>query len=220
MGSRSVVVKHRRHVADIGRRRVAGHQMLDQLLADERPNILVVEYVVERRFEIAGRTKSRRHRQAVQQNLRRRVVIRCERNHRANIVGRIVNLQRGSGSGRIGPARVHFRKILDCGLIVSWNGLIRHGVELQCSILIQLEQPNREQLQQLAGIILVGPGVSRRIGLVVIPHVEVLAHGGAERNVFHELAEVSEGVSLQNLVVGNQWRRRVFLEGRYHENLA
>ena len=103
--------------------------MLDQLLADERPDIRMIENVIQRRFQIGFGGPARRHHQTVQQRLRSGVVVRLERHHRADVVRRIVLLQRRAGLCRISPPGIDFREILNRGLIVGGNR-IAAGVQL------------------------------------------------------------------------------------------
>ncbi len=59
---RPIVRKHLRHALHVGGRGVAGHEPLDQLLRNERPDIRVIENVVERVVEVAGRIGRRARR--------------------------------------------------------------------------------------------------------------------------------------------------------------
>jgi hypothetical protein len=73
--------------------------MLYQLLADERTDVWMIEYVVERIGEILRRRLIRRYRVAVQQRLGARLVVIGERHHRAVEVDRIGPLRVRAGSG-------------------------------------------------------------------------------------------------------------------------
>ena len=56
-------------------------------------------------------------------------------------------------------------------------------------------EPDREQLHQLARVVLVGTDVARGVGLLVAEHRQVHAHRRMQRHVLHQLAEVAEGVA-------------------------
>ena len=94
----AVVVEGRRDAADVGRARVAGHQALDQLLADERADVRVVEQRVERDLQVGRRSRLglRRDRRAEEALLADRVeaVLACTRRTPASAASRA----RGSAS--------------------------------------------------------------------------------------------------------------------------
>ena len=48
--SGSVVIERSGDASDVRRRRIARHEMLDKELAEERPNIRVIENIIERPF--------------------------------------------------------------------------------------------------------------------------------------------------------------------------
>ena len=60
-----------------------------------------------------------------------------------------------------------------------------------------------EELHELAGVVLVGDSAGGGVGHGVVAHVEILAHGGAQRDVFHDLAVVGEGIVEQHVLVGD-----------------
>ena len=99
-----------------------------------------------------------------------------------------------------------------------WESGCRSSRAAACHPGLSWKQADGEQLHQLARVILVGPGVAGWVGLVVVPHVQVLAHGGAERDIFHQRAEVREGIVLQDLQVRHQLCGRIFLDGGNHEH--
>ena len=53
--ARAVVVEHGRDALHVGRRRIARHQVLNQLLGDERPDVRVADDVIDGVAEILGR---------------------------------------------------------------------------------------------------------------------------------------------------------------------
>src|SRR5262245_43613601 len=92
------------------------------------------------------------------------------------------------------------RKALDDRLIVSRNSYTL-GVPLLGAIQIELDEPNGEQLHQLARIVLVWPDIERVVWLTVTAHVEVLAHHRMERDLLQQLTEIAEGAAREQIVV-------------------
>jgi hypothetical protein len=110
-----VIGECRGNPLDVGRARIALHQMLDQDLADERPHVRMVENIVERVTHILLRRKSRRLRVTVHQLLRSHVMLGRIRYHRPGGIDVIVLLHR-SGSRLIGETGKHARCFGDDGL--------------------------------------------------------------------------------------------------------
>ena len=86
-----VVVEDRRNARDVAARRVTGDEALDQLARDERADVRVIEYVVERGFEVllrclAGRQHGKSDARVAEQPLRPACVLLRVRLHRLNLV--------------------------------------------------------------------------------------------------------------------------------------
>ena len=193
-----VSVEHRRDVGDVARARVARDEALDELLRDERADVRVHERVVERHREILLGALARRHREAVEQHLLTGGVVLGVGRHRREVVfalgpGEVVDVPEV-------PARERVREALDDGLVV---GRQRHavGAELRRAVGVQLLEPDREQLQQLPGEVLVGADVALGIGAPVALHGQVLAHDGVQRHLLEQGAVVAEGVPDEDVVV-------------------
>ena len=95
------------------------------------------------------------------------------------------------------------REALDVGLLERRNRLAA-GVVQRLSLVVELEQPDREQLHELARIVLVGPDVACGVGLAVAEHRQVDAHGRVQRHVLQQLAEVAEGIRRERVVVARR----------------
>jgi hypothetical protein len=132
------------------------------------------EDVVERSGEIRPRGAAGRHRRAVQQRLRTGVMESLEGLHRLKPVER--RLMEGRRAPE-GPSREHVSECLDRTLVV---GRQRDAGTVDPHRAVRLEQleADREQLHELARIVLVGPDVARTIGFLVAEHAEVIAHLG------------------------------------------
>ena len=59
---------------------------------------------------------------------------------------------------------------------------------------IELDEADREELHELARVVLVGPDVARRVRLLIAEHREVHAHHRMQRHVLDQRAEIAEGV--------------------------
>src|SRR5579862_2098439 len=84
--SLAVVGEYRCHSSDVRGARVTRDQVLNQLLADEGPDVWVVEYDVERSLQISLGGLAARNGHTVEQLLGVLVVIARERHHRALVV--------------------------------------------------------------------------------------------------------------------------------------
>ena len=67
------------------------------------------------------------------------------------------------------------------------------------AVVVQLPQADGEELHHFARVVLIGIGGG--VALVVAQHGEELAHHGIEGHILEQLAEVSEGVGAQHVVV-------------------
>ena len=103
-----------------------------------------------------------------------------------------------SATGRewIGPTRVCAGESFHGVLGVSWDWIAAR-VELRGAIRIKLPGSYGEKLHQLAGVIFVGMISLAGIGLVVVHHVEPMAHGGRQSDVIHDLAIIGKCVGIQ-----------------------
>ena len=136
---------------------------------------------IEKSVEILLRGLACRDRDVGEDRFRGLVALRIHGEHLSGVISRVVGFCRGPGRGRISPTRQNFRHIGDNRPIVGGNGILVL-VENRGAVGIQLRQPKGEQLHQLTRVIFVGGGVFGRIGLVVVCHVQISAHGGAERD--------------------------------------
>ena len=201
----SVVVEHRGDARHVSPRRVARDEPLDQLSRNERADIRVIEDIVERRLEVllrglTIRQDRLRDTRIAQQFLRARRVLLRVRLHRLNL-GRVGALRRREErSSGVVPTGEDVGEALDHGLVVGRKG-IAGPVHRHAPVRVQLDEPDREQLHELAGVILVGPDVARRVGLPVAEHVEERSHRRVQGDVFDQLAEVTERAAGEQVVV-------------------
>ncbi len=91
-------------------------------------------------------------------------------------------------------------------------------VHLQRPVHVHFPQPDREQLHQLARIVLVRRTVRRR--LAAVGQIEILAHRRTERHVAHQGAEVAEGVPRQQPHPRRELFAAAGLVGRHDDELA
>src|SRR6266496_5309426 len=82
------------------------------------------------------------------------------------------------------PTSEYSGEVVDCSLSVGRN-ILAHRIQLWSAILIQFNSANGVELQNLARIILV------RIGLGVVGHVQMIAHGRIERDFQEQLAVIA-----------------------------
>ena len=200
-----VVVEHGCDARHVSPRRVARDEALDELSRDERSDIRVIEDIIERGLEVLlrGLTLGQDRlcdTRVAQQFLRARRVLLRIRLHRLNL-GRVrAPGLREERSARVVPTGEDVGKALDHGLVVGGKR-IAGRVHRHAPVRVQLYQPDREQLHELAGVILVGADVARRVGLPVAEHVEERAHRRVQGHVFHQLAEVTERSAGEQVVI-------------------
>jgi hypothetical protein len=216
----TIVAKYIRDALYVLRARIAGNQVFNQLLADERRHRVLRHQRIQHRFQILLRGLPGWNVDAPEDGLRAGVVIAFHREHLTDVVRRIVAPAARAGRGRIGPPRQRLGHVRDHRLVISGNRMPA-GIEDRASIRIQLCKSKREQLHQLARIILVRGCVLRWIGLVVIGHVQVAAHGRTQRYSLDQIAVVSESVVSKNAPIGRE-RIRILHAGllRHHPDLA
>jgi hypothetical protein len=91
-------------------------------------------------------------------------------------------------------------------------------VELHRAVLIEQRGSQREKLHQLARVIFVR--MVSPLRLVVVHHIQVMAHGRRESYVLHDLAIVCERIVLEQLEIVRVGRRIADLVAADHEDLA
>ena len=193
-------------------------------MADEGACIGMAEDHVQRLLEVRLRALPRRQHGAVEQPL---LVGRVER--RPGLHGNAEVAPRAEEAPRIAlvlaaerPARERPREGLHHLLVIGRDRLVL-GVQAQRAVRVKLVEADREQLQDLAGVVLVG--IEPQLGdrLAARRHVEVDPHGGAERHRLQQLAEVAETVLRQEVEIRRQPLRVVAHVGvhvRDHEELG
>ncbi len=100
------------------------------------------------------------------------------------------------------------RVTFDHFLVVGGDGL-SIVVELERSVLIQFVKSDGEQLHDFARVVLVRAGVQHRVRLVVMHHVEVIAHGWVKGDVLEQLSKIAEGILGQQIPVGRHAFRMI-----------
>ena len=104
----------------------------------------------------------------------------------------------------------------DLVLTVGRDG-IAGAIELQGAVGIHLLQSNGEQLQNFTGKVFVGIHAVAR--LVVIHHVQIVPHDGAQSDVRQQRGEVAEGVVLHHVLPEHESAGIVDLLRRDDEDL-
>ena len=146
------------------------------------------------------------------QEIRRRVVI-------GSAVGEVV-VAAAVAVGPV-PAGEHVGEGGDGVLAVGGDGLA--AAELRRAVGVEHHQADAEELVDLARVVLVGMDVLRGVRAPVAHHVEVHAHGRAQRDVLQQRAVVAEGAIDQDVVVIGQAQRELAQCGvlvRHHQDLA
>ncbi len=234
--------KRGRHALDVVEARVAGDERPDQAARDERRQVLVphdavddvADVVVHRRGAVAGRLDMRAQQPLLadvvvpRKAWAVRVVVGAggQRGHHleAEVVGAV-------GPG-VGPARQRAR-VLHERLLRVRRRRLAGVVEVHRAIDVELPQPEREELQQLAREVLVGRGVgltiragaelTRSVPVTrtpVEPVVQVLAHRRAEHDLAQERAVAAERVPRQQLHPRRHLHTAIHLVGGHHDDLA
>jgi hypothetical protein len=78
---------------------------------------------------------------------------------------------------------------------------------LHTAIGVELHEPDRHQLHELAGVVLVRTDVEGVVRLLVAEHVEIEPHRRMERHVLHQLAEIAKGVAGEGVVIVRECER-------------
>ena len=98
------------------------------------------------------------------------------------------------------PSREHVREPFDDRLVVRRDRLVV-GVQLRRAVRVELDQADREELHELARVVLVGADIELRVRLPVPQHREIDAHHRVQRDLLDQLAEIAEGVARERVVV-------------------
>ena len=92
---------------------------------------------------------------------------------------------------------------LDDILVIGGNGLSLGARSLR-AVDVEFDQADGEELHHLSGVVLIGTDVSRPVWSLVAEHAQIHSHGRMQGHLLHEVREVSEGVSHQDIVVVRQ----------------
>jgi hypothetical protein len=198
---------------------------LDQLSRDEGTDVRVMKNVIERRFEIlfrrlTGGQHRLRDTRVAQQFLRTRRVLLRVRLHRLDLSRvRSLRLREESRPGVV-PSGEDVCKALDHRLVVG-RKRIAGAVHRHAAVGLQLHEPDREQLHELAGVVLIGADVARRIRPLVAEHIEVRSHRRVQGDVFDQLAELTERAAGEHVVIvrGRKRHKEQFAVLRYNHDL-
>ena len=203
----AVVGEDGRDAGDIGGAGIAGHEMLDELPADEGTDIGMSKDVGERAVEILRGGLPGRESGSVEKHLRGGVVVRFDRGHGHGVVGGAIGEAGGSSPGGrgVGPAgdRRGRRPGLDPGCRRECR--VSGRVELGRAIGVEEIEAHGEELHEFAGVVLVRDlgNTVHGDGLVAVEHVEIGAHAGGEGDVLHDGGEVAEGVVDEGVLEGD-----------------
>ena len=140
----------------VGRRRVRLHQALDQQAADEGPHVRMLEEVVDGGLDVFEAALSGRHDLAAQQALGPGLVEFLEHDH-GRVEHRILLAEEDRVALHVlavGQAREDLREFADVTVVV---GRDRPPVRIEplAAVGVQFEQPDGEQLHDLARVVLV-----------------------------------------------------------------
>ena len=122
--------------------------------------------------------------------------------HRRDVVARVVrDAEQRDRDVRDVPAGEDELEVVDDRLVVARQRLARHQVVLGRAVLVEELRPDREELHDLAGVVLV------RVGLCARGHVQVRAHRRVERDLFEDVPVVPEGVRREDVEVRRELAR-------------
>ncbi len=107
-------------------------------------------------------------------------MVAVEGNHGAAVELGVPEFCRCTRFSRVGPSREYVSETDDLILAVGGDG-IAGAVQLEAPVRIHLLQSDGEQLQNFAGKVFIGIDSVAR--LVVIHHVQIVPHHGAQGNV-------------------------------------
>ena len=105
-------------------------------------------------------------------------------------------MRSAAGVRHVRPSRENTGKLRNLRLRKSGK---RRAVEVSphAAVAVELRKTEREELHQFASEVFIGRGTGLGVDLVVVDHVEELAHRRIQSNVLHYLAIVGEGIVLQ-----------------------
>ena len=115
----------------------------------------------------------------------------------------------------------HPRQVGDVGLRIGLDRLAG-AIGPDRAVGLQLVEPDREELHDLAGVILVRLPARRRILLRIAFGIEIHAHPGIERDALQQGAEIAERLVAEQVPIGAHHIRRpeaVDRVQRHHEEL-
>ncbi len=216
--SAAVVREYGGDAADIPWRRIASDEFLDQLLRNEWPGIGMDEDVANRKREILRHREVRRSDRSLGQRFRAEIVRPGALLHATVEVARIERARGHARCRRIRPASENSGECDDLLLLVRRDRPSLR-VDERRAVRLQLHRAYREQLQQLASVVLVGLCAGRGVGLRVVRHVEIAAHRGRQRYLGQQLLEVIEREIGQQLLVALHRVRGPDLEAGRHQEL-
>ena len=202
-----VVIENGGDAIEITRARVARHQPLNQLPANKRPDIRMIEDRIEGGGKVLCGRLSSRDQHTVQDCLGISRVMAGHVDHRVTPVGRWIENRRICGL-RVGPTRKDRGRSEDRLLVVGRNRQ-PDGAEGQASIKIEMIEADREQLHDLTGVVFVRQPRTGSVCLIVLEHVEISPHRGIEGDVLEELAKIPKGAIDQDIIVGRERSRLV-----------
>ncbi len=128
--------------------------------------------------------------------------------HRDEVVERVVFLGLGPRERGVGPSGEDVSQVLDVVLGIGGDR-IAAAVELQAPVRVEEVDADREELHHLPRVVLVRRDRSCGVRLVVVDHVEVMAHCRIERQVPEDRPVVREGVRKEQVQVRRHRARRV-----------
>ena len=161
----------------------------------------MLEHIVQCHFEVLLASLAGRDCDAIKNRFWPGIVkIRIQLHRYSLVVVRPTRLVEVWRTGII-PAGIDVRKSFNYGLVVSRNCLLILRIEFGAAIEIDLDQSDREQLHQLACIVLVGTDIQYRIGLLITQHAEVNTHCRMQGHYVHKVAIVAERIERQLIVI-------------------
>ena len=100
-------------------------------------------------------------------------MIGVDRNHVSEKILGIVRTRRDAGQHGIGPARENMREAFDFVLTVTrYRRAV--GIEFLRAVLVELPDTDGKQLHELTRVVFIR--VHARLGLVIVDHVQIVAH--------------------------------------------
>ena len=204
---------------------MTGHQPLNELPANKRPSVRMVEELVMNEVQFLARQSliswivkvQRRVRRlwikwhpaqrwqpgqhfVVQQELGPRVMPTWHLSHLPEpVFGRTQSRAERSIITVI-PASHQVRQSHDLTLRVSRHHLI-FRIQNQRAVRPHAEEANRKQLLDFSRVVLIRNTSGADIRLVVLLHVQIPAHRRGQRDLLQQGAEVAKGMGLQQIII-------------------